>query len=517
MNTSAMLEFLADPRSYPDSPEKVERVETHVSWVFLAGAYVYKIKKPVKFDFLDFSTLSAREKACEREVRVNRRLAPDVYLDVLPIYETSAGWSFKGEEYEGGVSLPVEYCVRMRRLPADLFLSRLIETDQLAPAQIDALADVLVEFYRTCKTSEKIARAASAANFESMVRANLKVLRDHDSEAENLDRVESAQLEFLGRNEALFEERAEAGKVRDCHGDLRAEHIVLTDPPAIFDCIEFNDRYRHIDFIDDIAFLVMDLDRLGRSDVGRRLWSTLADRLGERGDEPLFDFYRAYRATVRAKVHVLRAAQATDEGQKAAETKACESLLALAAEYCRRFHHPRLIVTIGLMGTGKSTLAQALANTLGLHKISSDNVRREIFGGEGRMSGFGQGVYRPDQVEKVYRELFRRALGPLSRGASVVIDATFLKREHRAAALELAKSTAAEPLFLECRLPKTDAIARLDQRFRKNRTSSDGRPEFYEDQKITFEPLDDLPANMLVSLNTSQPVPALVDAVLASL
>ena len=242
--------------------------------VFLAGDWAYKVKKEVKLDFLDQSTLASREKNCQREVRCNRRLSPDHYQGVLPLFETPAGWSFSGDNE------PSEYCVRMSRLPSDLMLDRLVGENRLRQEQVQELAGHLATFYQSTKTSERIARAAMPAAIETNLRANLKAIRELKPTADDLDRIESAQLEFVGRNHSLLEQRAANGKVRDCHGDLCCEHICLTSPPTIFDCIEFRDRLRHVDILDDIAGLVVDLDFRQRSDIGRSLWSLLGQSPG---------------------------------------------------------------------------------------------------------------------------------------------------------------------------------------------------------------------------------------------
>jgi aminoglycoside phosphotransferase family enzyme/predicted kinase len=512
MNSEGLREFLGDPRNYPHAADAFRHVETHISWVYLAGAHVYKIKKPVKFEFLDFSTLELREKACRKELRLNQRLAPTVYEQVVPLYEHDGHWSFDGDD------VPAEFCVRMKRLPNDRMLDRMVREGAITAGELTPLVDVLAAFYRSAKTGERIGRGGTPASVESNVRANHKALRELHPESEHLDLIESAQLEFLGAHHEIFEDRVRQGKIVDGHGDLRAEHVCMLEPPVVFDCIEFNDRLRHVDIVDDVAFLAMDLDSLGRSDLAQALWSQLAERLGETEQQTLFDFYCSYRAAVRAKVDALReaqlpACQANHEGAK----RRCLARLAQAAGYVRRFHRPRLLVTVGLMGCGKSTLAQALANALGMKHISSDAVRRSLFDGQGRTAAFHEGLYAPEMIDRVYAELFSLGREALHRGVSVILDATFLSQQKRLAALELAHAAGAPTLFLECRVPKGDAISRLDHRYRKSRSSSDGRPELYDEQSKCFEPLTELPPNSVLALNTSQRVDTLVAQVVDAL
>ena len=504
MDTDALLRFFGDPKSYPDDVETVERFETHISWVFLAGRCAYKVKKPVKLDFLDFSTLAARERACRRELRLNRRLAGNVYHAVMPLYLREGRWSFTG------AGEPAEFCIEMARLPADRFLDVMLAAGAVRDEHLGRIADLLASFYAEAKTGEKIARGATASAVAANVRGNLKSLRAAKADPVLLDAIESAQLQFIALNQPLFAERIAQGKVRDGHGDLRAEHVCLTDPPVIFDCIEFNDRFRHLDVLDDVAFLIMDLDRRGDGSAGKRLWSLLAQRLEEDPESPLFDFYRSYRATVRAKVAAIRDAQTDKRGTE------CLDRLRAAAGYCAAFHRPTLFVMVGLMGSGKSTLAQALCNEIGATMISSDAVRKELFEEGGRNARYLAGIYSAQNSELVYREICRQGVERLRRGTSVVLDATFSTREHRAMATEVARSSAGDPVFLECRLSKSEAIVRLDRRFRKDRSQSDGRPELYEDQVNAFEPLGDVPADQVVALNANLKVREIVDAVLAA-
>lgn len=512
MSNSSLLEFLANPANYPHRPDNVRLSETHISWVFLAGEQVFKVKKPVKFDFLDFSTVERRKRDCEREVRLNRRLAGDVYEAVLPLYERDGQWSFSDDDQ------PAEFCVRMRRLPEEHMLDVRAAQGQLAEADLAELADLLAGFYRSAKTSDRVLRDGSAAAIESNVRASLKTLRTLLPNLELLDGIESAQLGFLVTNASLFEERARKGKICDGHGDLRAQHVCMTHPPVIFDCVEFNDRLRHLDRLDDVAFLLMDLDMLGCQKTAQQLWAMLAERLGESIDEPLLDFFRSYRACIRGKVEAIREQQLPVQSPNHARAhRRSLEYVEKAAEYLCTRHTPRLFVMVGVMGSGKSTVGEALADAIGARRLSSDSVRKALFGSAGRNAAFRKGVYAPDQTDRVYAAMMEQAQALLLRGVSVILDATFQTRMQRAAALDLAKKTGVRPLFVECRIAPGEAIARLDRRIRSRRSESDGRPELLEEQTKCFEATTELAAGSVLPVNTSQKVPAIIDAIRSKL
>lgn len=480
-------------------------LRTLLSAFYFSGEYVYKVKRPLKFDAVDFSTLAAREKACNREVRLNQRFPGNPHVDVVPLYDHQGHWTFTptGE--------PVEYCVRMNRLPEDRMLDGLLTQSAVAESQIQSLVTTLANFYREAKTSEKITKAGISNAIESSVRLNMKILREQRPQLPHLDLLESALLEYIALNQQEFADRASLGKIRDGHGDLRPEHICLTDPPAVFDCIEFHDRYRHIDILDDLAGLVMEVERTGHEEVANWLRQQIHQQLREDTHRDLFAFYGAHRAVTRAKF--IAQAETADDGERQAVHETVCSYLHQAAKYGRKFHHCRLLVIFGLLGTGKSTLSQALANSIGIKRLSTEAIRQEMFIGNGAMPQ-RRNPYSPEERDRVYGRLFDLARQSLEDGTSVVLDASFTTNQLRQQALKLAEETGAEVLFFECRLSKSDAIARLDQRFKRDRTNAAIRPEYYEEHQQTFEPSDGLPADRLIPLTTTMPVPELVDAVL---
>ncbi|GEO87422.1 hypothetical protein GCM10007920_36830 [Ciceribacter naphthalenivorans] len=294
--TEDKVAFLRQPAAYPDRPRQVEVIETHMSWVFLAGHNAYKLKKPVVFPFLDFTQAATRRANCEAEVRLNRRLAPDVYLGVEKLTLED-----DGELRLDGKGQPIDWLVRMRRLPKDRMLHIMIAENRLEPAHLDALADVLSRFYQTAErpsidplTHLKNLDEQQAWNRQMLGNADFAL--DHAFVRQHLIDLESAMAHAAPLIEARIRQRSYV----DGHGDLRPEHICFTTPIAIFDCLEFDDRLRFVDPFDELAFLSLESEFLGAAWVGREILDRM--RLGECVPPPLFDFYTAFRATMRARM-----------------------------------------------------------------------------------------------------------------------------------------------------------------------------------------------------------------------
>lgn len=293
------IEFLSWPDAYPaEHPDRVEVVETHMSWVFLTDFYVYKLKKPVRYSFLDFSTLEARGRDCAAEVRLNRRLAPDTYLGALPLHLDTKGGLTLGD---GGTV--VDWVVHMRRLPADRMLDRVIEEHRLARGDLDRVAWHLADFYARCEpvrgSPERYRRHLLRA-----VRDNLDAVSEpvHEQDQDRIRRILEAQTELLTRCASQFEERAAQGHIVEGHGDLRPEHVCLEQPPVIFDCLEFSRRLRTQDSVDDMGSLAMECDRLGAPQVGQALFQAYGERTGDWPEEEMINFYKSCQACLRAKL-----------------------------------------------------------------------------------------------------------------------------------------------------------------------------------------------------------------------
>jgi len=455
MDLTDLIALLSRPEAYPHPAAAVEVRQTHISAVFLAGDFVYKVKKPVDLGFLDFTTLEKRRHFCDEETRLNRRLAPGVYLGVVPV--TSDGVETSGEV--------VEWAVRMARLPDEASLRWHVRHGEVTTQQIEALAARIAEFHRAAEASE---RTAAFGRFEVVAgnaRENFEQSRNQVGATVHrdvFDRLEALTEEALTRLRPLIEARAARGVPRDTHGDLRLEHVyLLPDGLAIIDCVEFSERFRYADPVADAAFLVMDLLAEGRPDLG---WTFADAYLAASGDEVgrrLLPFYVAYRAAVRGKVQGMKAGEPevpAAERATARKRSAAFWLLALGQleEPARR---PCLVLVGGLPGTGKSTLARGLAADGGFEVIRSDVVRKELAVGVS-----GETLYSPEWIERTYAECLRRAEGLLAQGRRVIVDATFREGQWRDLFLAAARGLGTPGLLLICEAPPEMVRQRLAAR-----------------------------------------------------
>ncbi len=338
MNDTSLPDYiraLLQPGAYDHPVDEVRLVQTHISFVLLAGEYVYKFKKPVDFGFLDFSTLDRRHHCCEQEVRLNRRLCPDIYLGVVEVRRRNGGIGFDGS---GEI---IEYGVRMVRMPEERMMVRVIEAGELGRREIDAIVDVLVPFYRQAAHSPEIdafgtAKAVAVNVLENFDQTESFIDDDGPLTRQQFERISGYARAVLAREE-VFGERIRAGRIRDCHGDLYSANICLADKVYIYDCIEFNDRFRYCDVASDVAFLAMDLDFHDLADLGDYFIDRFADRAGDDGLGTVLDFYKCYRAYVRGKIGLFTAGDpAVDEPVRQANLEAAARYFRLADTYARR-------------------------------------------------------------------------------------------------------------------------------------------------------------------------------------
>jgi aminoglycoside phosphotransferase family enzyme/predicted kinase len=506
----SIVRWLSQPDSYPHRPDRVEQIQTHISQVFLAGAYVYKLKKPVRYDFLDFSTVDAREHACREEVRLNRRLAPDTYLDAVPITGEQGG-----KLRLGGPGEVVDWLVEMRRLPTELTLDALHRRGQLRPEHIDRLAATLVHFYQSLPPLE-LRPATYRDRFLSHVLANRGELlaAGHHLTREKVLSSCGFQLQLLRLRPELFRERVRAGRIVAGHGDLRPEHICFSEPIAVFDCIEFNAAFRTLDVADELAFLAAECDFLGANWVGPRILEYYQQHSGDKIPQVLWDFYKSYRACVRAKVAALRADQLNAEPQAAAVAEA-QRHLTLADQYAAHWHSPLVLAVGGLAGTGKTTLAAALAEALGAELLRTDVLRKELFGTGPHVAPADGGIYQRQARVRVYAELHRRAGDLHARGISAVLDGTFATLDLLRQAQQLTANPRGAFLAIECRCRPQIAYERISRRLTEGRDASDARPEIYDIQRMRWEAWPaDVPQ---VHVDTEEPMSVQIECVLASL
>jgi aminoglycoside phosphotransferase family enzyme len=335
MDVSSLQKALLQPEIYPDRPPRVRLMETHISLLFLTGNHVYKIKKPVNFGFLDFTSLDKRKFFCEEEVKLNRRLSPGIYLGVVRITKEGDRIHLEGK------GQPVEYAVKMEQIPEERLMDRLLERRQVTPKMVEAVSEKLVRFYFAAETNDHIKSFAKPERVKQDTDENFEQTEKYINVTiprEVYEEVKNRTNNFFRTSEKIFERRIASDRIRDCHGDLRLEHIFWGEEICIFDCIEFNQRFRYTDVAADIAFLAMDLDYHGREDLSDRL---IHAYVGESGDHELMevlDFYKCYRAYVRGKVESFRLDDPhIPEGEKKEALKRAQKYFSLAHRYAQRF------------------------------------------------------------------------------------------------------------------------------------------------------------------------------------
>jgi aminoglycoside phosphotransferase family enzyme/predicted kinase len=534
---TTMLEALTRPQAFPFAPPDTSStagaspaattsplvIQTHASAVILTPDRVYKLKKPQNFGFFDYSTPALRRHFCQQEVRLNERLAPQIYLGIAPVLASpDRSYHFgptlspdttpaPGTTFADGTI--IDYAVVMVRLPDTATLKSRVQTGQAELPLLAEIARFVATFHTTTQTDEHIASFGSLdvirvnweENFEQMQPCIGRTL-----DQATYDHIVTYIQHFLSARPPLFASRVREGYIRDCHGDLRLEHVYILDnannPPdspkrlAILDRIEFNERFRYSDVASEIAFLLMELDSADRADLSQGFVEAYIAATGDQTLRELLPFYLCYRACVRGKVlsFQLDEPEISAEQREISRQQATE-LFSLAAHYAHGPTSPVLIMVGGLMGTGKSTIAHALQQELGYTLLSSDALRKrlaQLDPAQPQPDAFGQGVYRPEWTARTYDALRTEASAILARGCSVLLDASFIRRSSRQMMESLAITHGATILFVECLCPPETTLERLAQRWSArtqtshlpSNTASDGRPELYDAQRALWEP-----------------------------
>jgi len=499
---NGLVSAMMQPAFYPRPAEQVIHKETHISHVFLVGDLVYKIKKALRYSFLDYSTLSRRRHFLQEELRLNRRLAPSVYLAVMPISCDENGWRL------GGWSEPAEYTLVMRRLPEKQMLRFLLQTGQVTKLMMEQLADHLRDFHAAAEISRDVSAGEYLEALKTQWQENLaefEPLLTGADERRALAEIDSFGSEFFLTNHDLFLRRANQGWIRDVHGDLHAEHICFApEGIQIFDCIEFSAKLRRCDLASEIAFLLMDIAVLGHESLGDVFLERYCARLGDREMIALLPYFQCYRALVRAKVHALRLGRWGDEAAR---------YFGFARRMTWAPVKPFLMLVCGLTGSGKSTLARALGDRLGMRVINSDVVRKLIAAKpERRRVGYQESIYTPAMTEKTYAGMARQVEEQLRKGRGAIVDATFTRRSQRDKFAALALRSKIPMLVVHCSASDTTSEKRLNLRAAQGTDVSDGRWEIYVAQKAVAEPLDEVPVTDLLELGTEAPVGQLLAA-----
>lgn len=473
------------PEAYDETVKDVRLAQTHISWIFLTGNYAYKIKKPVDFGFLDFTTLEKRKFYCEKELELNRRLAPDMYLEVVPINQSNGKIKIKGE------GKTVEYAVKMIELPQETMMLKLLEKRSVDNSLIDRIAKIIVNFHsKAKKINQSDPFKAVKFNWEENF-AQVRPFIHRTISKTQFDFIERRVKKFLTANKTLFEKRNAEGKIRECHGDLHSGNIFITDKIYVFDAIEFNERFRFIDVASEVAFLAMDLDFYNRRDLSSYFVEKYIEYSRDRGLKRLLDFYKCYRAFVRGKVSNFKLEdKGISEKEKEESGKLARRYFYLASSYAEKLS-PVLIVMCGLIGTGKSNLARIIAKRIKGKIIRSDVVRKRLAGispTTRRIETYRKGIYSEEFTDRTYKEMFKMAREILTERVSCILDATFLKRKYREQASNLAKELNSSFFIIECVCPESVIKERLERRI-KRKSVSDARWELYYDQKREFEPI----------------------------
>lgn len=474
----------------------VERVETHVSWVFLGRERVLKVKKPVRFGFLDFSTDEARRHACEEELRLNDRFAPGVYLELARIVRRSDGTLALGGEGE-----VIEHGVLMKRLPDDERADVLLVRGGFGDAEVARVAARVAALHDESSRSDAIDACATVEAISANVRENFDTIHERVADlltAPEARSMEAWQVGFLVAEGARFERRIHDGRVRDGHGDMRLEHVYVREADVrLLDGLEFSARLRAGDVAADVAFLSMELAAAGRVDLAERFLAQYARASNDFDLYGVVDFYEAYRACVRGKIALLRA-----------DAVVARRMLLLALACGRRsVLRPRVVAVGGLIASGKSTLADALGNAMGAPVVDADRTRKHLVHVAPTTPlhhGAWGGAYALELTEHVYDEMLRRARVVLDSGRPVVVEASFRSRAMRARARELARACGVPFQLVECVVPDEVCRARLEARAR-SATVSDGRLAIFDDFVKSFEPITELSPEEHVRIDGERP------------
>jgi aminoglycoside phosphotransferase family enzyme/predicted kinase len=508
-----VVSFLSNPAAHGGVCSEVRVIQTHISWVFLTGKYAYKIKKPVDFGFLDYTTLEKRGFYCSEEIRLNKRLAPEVYIDVVPITRGASGLALGGE---GGV---VEYAVRMNELPQASMMREMLGRREVRYSHMEDLARTVASFHDQAETGEGISvhgavetvRFNWIENFDQTRAARGGVFPDGESGT-----LKRTIGRFLDEKAGLIAARVEEQRVRQCHGDLHSGNIFITDKPHIFDCIEFNPRFSCCDTVSEVAFLVMDLDFLGFRALGQHFLEKYMEHSGDGGLLELLDFYRSYRAYVRAKVTSFKLADpGIGQDEKAAAAKTAREYFDLSCLYSRSlFRKPFIVMVMGLPGVGKTTVAERLSEGLNAFHYNSDVVRKQLAGiqPESHEYGeFGAGLYSPQMSWRTYGELGRRAVHAAGRGVSSVLDATFNRAGSRKEIESAARDACVRVFTILAAAPEDVILERIEKR-QKGPSASDATAETYRKIKAVFDPVE-----CDFTVDTSLPLDPQMDAIIGKM
>ncbi|MEX2024247.1 MAG: AAA family ATPase [Thermoleophilaceae bacterium] len=500
-----VVEAMRSPDFYPDRPGAVAVVETHISWVFLAGDCAYKLRKPVVFPFLDYGSRERRRSFCEEEIRLGRRLAPDIYVGVRSVVERGARLELAGPGVEGAL----EHVTAMRRFDERCTLAALLAGNRATAGHVRRLARRVAAFHATAEpappgTFDSVAVAATIGENASTLLRHADVVGPA-----RLAAAHRFAIAFAHGRRALLDARSTDGHVRDGHGDLRVEHVIVGDEVQVFDPVEFDPALRQVDVLADLAFLMMDLVAADREDLAVLLAAEYQAAAGDDSPDDLLWFYASYRAWVRAKVACLRADEMEPGPDRDGQLATARELAELGGRLAWRARRPLTLIVCGASATGKTHLSRALAEASGLPHVNSDVVRKELAGLAAHERA-DEREYSEEASLRTYRELGARAAAA-SSGA--IVDATFRRRADRAAFAEAyaEREDARAPLFVECRAPAATVADRARARAADPSRASDATPAVAARMLHQLDPLDEVTPQSQDAPRTDQPGRSAID------
>jgi len=482
---ASLVKALLRNDAFPHPAEDIELMETHISWVILAGNYAYKIKKPVVLDFLDFGTLEKRRHFCEEELRLNRPWAPELYLDVVAVTGSA------DEPLLGGDGKVLEYAVKMLRFDQDLRLDRQLEAGLLTVTDMKELGQNIAARHASAERLDPADRERIVGQAVHYFRENFDHLGDI-IEADNFRFLQDWTERELAKHDATLRQRFDDGFVRDCHGDLHLGNLVrLPSGITTFDCIEFNPDLRNTDVYGDVGFLAMDLTEKGHPELAAHFLNRYLERSGDYQGAVLLDLYFVYRCLVRAKVAAIRSRERGSEAERAVDIRDARDYAAMARRQATK-GEPVLVIMHGLSGSGKTWLAERLMAALPAIRVRSDIERKRLFGLEedaNSRSGIGSGIYSPDASVETYERLFTLADCLLAAGHHVVLDAAFLRKKQRVSAKSIASSLGVDSVLICAEAPEDVLRSRIEQRSKQKGEASEADLAVLEYQLESAEPV----------------------------
>lgn len=497
-----LIRALQNPELYDHPVQRFQVLETHISWVILTGDYAYKIKKPMDFGFLNFSTLDRRKHFCEEELRLNKRLADSLYLEVLPITGSA------GAPLLGGSGEAFEYAIRMRQFDQHELFDKQQERGELDAGQLASLARQVAEFHETLPPVPDDKPLGTPAAVFAGMQENFDQIRpmiDDEALLNQIDHLEAWTRATFERLQPLIEQRRAEGFVRECHGDLHLANITVYEGEVtVFDCIEFSEPFRWIDVINDLAFLLMDLESRGENRLASVVLNHYLEYRGDFQALPLLNLYKAYRAMVRGKIALFTMANPSLSDSEKADLMQRFREYARLAEAYSSIPNPYLLATTGLSASGKSAISKDMAAELGLVRLRSDVERKRLYGLgplDDSKSGIGQNLYTEEANQRTYQRLAELARELLLAGMPVIVDAACLKQQERELLTEVAESLGLPFALIHCEAPEQTRRQWIRERAGD---ASEASEELLEAQAGWFEPLTDQEKTHTVHLYTDQ-------------